>query len=82
MEKGMTFEEAIRRLETVAAELEKENIELEVSLKLYEEGISLIRLCNEQLQNAERKIKILSMTQQGEILEVDFDEKTLSKGEA
>ena len=81
MEKSMTFEEAIRRLETVAAELEKENIELDASLKLYEEGVSLVRFCNEQLQNAQRQIRILSVAQTGEPVELPFDEATLNKGE-
>ena len=81
MEKSMTFEEAIRRLETVAAELEKENIELDASLKLYEEGVSLVRFCNEQLQNAQRQIRILSVAQTGEPVELPFDEAMLNKGE-
>ena len=72
-DKKMSFEDAIRRLEAIAAELEKEGSDLDASLKLYEEGVSLIRFCNEQLENAERKVKVLSMSSDGEILQTDFD---------
>ena len=52
--------------------LEKEKIELDESLKLYEEGVKLIRYCNKLLDEAERKIKILQQNAQGEIVAVDF----------
>ncbi|MBE6596176.1 MAG: exodeoxyribonuclease VII small subunit [Ruminococcaceae bacterium] len=70
--KDLSFEEAIRRLEAIAAELEVENTTLEASLKLYEEGIALVRYCNASLEAAERKVKILSVNPDGELCESDF----------
>lgn len=68
----MNFEDAMKRLEAISSELEREGVSLEDSLALYEEGVSLVRKCNEQLENAERKVKILRMTPEGEMLEEDF----------
>ncbi|NJL34825.1 MAG: exodeoxyribonuclease VII small subunit [Chloroflexaceae bacterium] len=53
------FENAVKRLEEVVAELESTDIDLERALKLYEEGIKLSRICNIKLSDAERKIEIL-----------------------
>lgn len=69
---GMSFEEAVRKLEEIAARLEGENVDLDSSLKLYEEGISLVRYCNAMLDKAERKIKMLSVSGDGELEERDF----------
>ena len=80
-DKNMSFEDAIRRLEVIAAELEKEEADLDASLKLYEEGVSLVRFCNEQLETAERKVKMLSMSRDGELLQTDFDMNRATDGE-
>ena len=58
----LTFEQALARLEEIARSLENGQTKLEDSLALYEEGIRLVRLCNERLDNAEQKIKLLSLT--------------------
>lgn len=68
----MDFEASVKRLEEITSRLEKENITLEESLKLYEEGIGLVRTCNEHLENAEQRIRILKMTSDGEMKEEDF----------
>ena len=52
--------------------MEKENVSLEEALTLYEEGIGLVRVASERLEDAERRIKILKMTKDGEVLEADF----------
>lgn len=70
----ISFEEAVKRLEVIASELEAENASLEESLKLYEEGIKLIRRCNSLLDDAQRKIKMISVSPEGELCEVDFAE--------
>ena len=46
----MTFEEAIKKLEKIALALENEKIELDESLKLYEEGVKLVRYCNKLIE--------------------------------
>ncbi len=68
----MDFETAVKRLEEITSSLEKENVSLEEALKLYEEGVRLVRVCNEKLEDAERRIHILKMTPEGEMVEEDF----------
>jgi exodeoxyribonuclease VII small subunit len=53
------FEAALARLEEIVQELEKGDLPLEQSLKLFEEGIKLSRICNSRLEEAERKVEIL-----------------------
>ena len=48
---------------------------LDESLKLYEEGVALVRFCNEALDNAEKRIKILVPSANGEMTEKDFFEE-------
>lgn len=72
--KTISFEAAMERLEEIAQLLESGSEGLDSSLKLYEEGVSLIRLCTEKLESAEQSIKILQMTEDGIVL-ADFDGK-------
>ena len=69
---NLTFESAIVRVEEIVKLLEKGNSSLDESLKLYEEAISLIRFCNNALDNAENKIKILASDESGKLIEKDF----------
>ena len=68
----MKLEEAMARLVEVVKRLDAEGSDLEESLKLYEEGIRLVRICNERLTDAERKIKLLRVSAEGEITEENF----------
>ena len=58
--KKLSFEEAMKRLEEIAGLLEGDASTLDESLKLYEEGIALIRACDRMLNDAEQKIKLLN----------------------
>jgi exodeoxyribonuclease VII small subunit len=51
------FEANLKRLEQIVAELEKGEIDLERSLKLYEEGAGLIAACRKQLMEAQTRIE-------------------------
>ncbi len=53
------FDQALKRLEKLVAEMEEEEVPLEKSLQKYEEGTRLARLCLDKLNQAERKIEIL-----------------------
>ncbi|HOB35009.1 MAG: exodeoxyribonuclease VII small subunit [Firmicutes bacterium] len=55
----MKFEQALNRLEEIVASLEQGETELEEALKLFEEGIGLIRACDKQLKEAEQKLEQL-----------------------
>jgi len=53
------FEDALSRLENIVEKLEGDDFSLEESLKAFEEGIRLFRLCNTKLNEAEKKVEIL-----------------------
>ena len=53
------FEDNMEKLEKVVAELENDELSLDESVKLFEEGIELSKKCNDILQNAEKRITIL-----------------------
>lgn len=69
---SMTFETAIARLEEIVHLLESGNAPLDVSLSLYEEGVALVRLCNTRLDNAEQRVKILTVGADGAVSEADM----------
>lgn len=58
-EKELPFEEAMKQLEVVAAELEKGDLNLDESVSKFEEGMQLSKQCSELLENAEKRITIL-----------------------
>ena len=62
-----SFENALQRLEAIVQQLEKGELTLEDSLKLYEEGIRLSRLCHERLEEAEGRIELLVKNARGEV---------------
>ncbi len=70
--KDMSFEEALARLESIVRMLESGGAALDESLSVFEEGISLVKMCNEKLEAAEQRIKILTKGEDGEPVEVDF----------
>lgn len=52
-----SFEEALSRLKEIVDQLEDDSISLEESIKLYEEGIKLSKMCTETLEQAELRIE-------------------------
>ena len=72
MKKEESFEELLNKLYEITSKLEKEeNISLEESMKLFEEGIDISKKCNKQIEDAERKISIL-INENDEIKEESF----------
>jgi len=69
------FEAALARLEEIVKELETGDLPLEQSLKLYEEGIKLSRLCNKRLEDAERRVEILLKSKNGTVKAQPFEEQ-------
>ena len=59
------FEEALARLETIVGQLEKGDLPLEDSLKIFEEGVRLSKNCLKMLEEAERKVEILLKDKEG-----------------
>ncbi len=70
--KKITFEEALSSLEEIVRALESGTAPLDKSLELFENGVSLVKMCNNQLDNVEQRIKILSKNESGEIVEKNF----------
>ena len=68
-QKELQFEQALERLEAVVKRLESGNATLDGALADYEEGIALVRLCNEQLDAAQLRVEAVRLTEQGAVIE-------------
>lgn len=69
--KELPFEEAMKQLEMVAAELEKGDLDLDQSVVKFEEGMKLSAQCNKLLEKAEKRITVL-LKDGGKIKEENF----------
>ncbi|MFH1449016.1 MAG: exodeoxyribonuclease VII small subunit [bacterium] len=58
--KKVKFEEALNRLEKIVKQFEENELGLEESLKLFEEGIKLSAICQDKLNEVSKKIEILT----------------------
>ena len=73
------FEEALKKLERIVADLEKGDLTLDEALKKYQEGIELSRLCNSRLENAKKKIDVLAKNKKGEFELRPLDETKIEE---
>jgi exodeoxyribonuclease VII small subunit len=62
---AVKFEQAMARLEAIVGELEKGDLPLDESLKIFEEGIRLSKNCLKVLEDAERKVEVLVQDKNG-----------------
>ena len=60
-----SFEESLKKLETIVDKLEKGDLSLEESLKLFEEGVGLSATCKKELEEAEGKVETLIKMRDG-----------------
>ena len=72
MEKKENFETKMESLEKIVTELEKGELNLDESVKKFEEGMKIAKQCNNILENAEKKITIL-LEKNGDFEEKPFD---------
>ena len=72
MAKVSSFEENMEKLEKIVTELEKGDLNLDASVKKFEEGIKVSKECSKMLEEAEKKITIL-INDEKEIKEENFD---------
>ena len=70
---SMSFEKALERLEAIVEKLESEELGLDASLALFEEGIGLSRVCQERLAEVERRVEIVMKESRGEYRTVPFE---------
>jgi len=71
----MKFEKALERLEEIVAALEGGDMELEKSLKMFDEGVKMTKICQAHLSEAEKKIEKLVKDQKGELSTELFEEE-------
>ena len=62
----MTYEQQLQQLETLIKQLENGDLSLDQTLAAYEQGIGLIRACQQQLEHAEQRIQQLGHNADGE----------------
>ena len=79
---SMSFEKALERLEAIVEKLESEELGLDASLALFEEGIGLSRVCQERLAEVERRVEIVMKESRGEYRTVPFEEPAASASES
>ena len=71
--KELSFEEAFKRLESIVENLEKGESTLEESLKTFEEGMELVKICSQKLNEAEARIQKLVQDKNGDFFLETFE---------
>ena len=71
----LDFEQAMKQIDAIVGRLEKGDVSLDESVKLFEEGTRLIRRCTELLDNAEQKVVLLQAGPDGKPTEQPFTAK-------
>lgn len=74
--KDLKYEDALKRLEKLVAELDKSELDLEMRLKKFEEGTKLARVLLKKLDQAKKKVQLLVKTNVGETELVPFEGET------
>ena len=71
-----SLESALARLESIVADIETNPPPLETLIERYEEGVRLLKICQDKLTAAERRIEIISRNAQGEVTLQPFEADT------
>ena len=72
-----SFEESLKQLEAIIGKLEKGDLPLEESVRLFEEGVRLSNVCKTEIESAEGKVQILLKQKDGTLQAAPFAEKNL-----
>ena len=75
------FEKAFQQLEKIVQRLESEELPLDESLQLFEEGIRLSRFCNQKLEEVEKKIELILADAKGQPRVEPFEESGVDDAE-
>jgi len=67
-----SFEESLKKLESIVDQLERGDLALEESLKLFEEGVGLSNFCKKELDAAEGKVQMLVKQRDGSLKAEEF----------
>ncbi len=69
----MDFEKNLVRLEEIVGKMERGELSLDDSLKLFEEGVKLSKECHQRLNEAENKVRILmAVDEKGQAVTQEF----------
>ena len=71
-----SFEDSLKQLEAIIAKLEKGDLPLEESVRLFEEGVRLSNACKTEIESAEGKVQILLKQKDGSMQAAPFTEKS------
>ena len=71
-QENKTFENSMQRLEQIVRAMERGDVALEESLKLFQEGTELVRNCNQLLDHAELQVKKIMTASDGSPVEEEF----------
>ena len=71
-QQNQTFEASMARLEQIVRAMERGDVALEESLKLFQEGTDLVRNCQKLLDEAQMQVKIIMTAADGSPVEEDF----------
>ncbi len=72
-EAELNFEDAMNRLEKIVEQMESGKLPLEDLIVRYEEGMNLVKICQERLATAEQKIEIIARTSAGKAVVQEFE---------
>jgi exodeoxyribonuclease VII small subunit len=72
----LNFEKAMDRLESIVEQMESGKLPLEDLIVRYEEGMNLVKICQERLASAEQKIEIIARNNAGKPVVKDFEPGT------
>jgi len=72
-EPGQNFESALDRLEEIVEQMESGKMMLEELIVRYEEGMKLVKVCQERLASAEQRIEIITRNNAGKPIVKDFE---------
>jgi len=67
-----TFESSMKRLEAIVRDLESGDLTLDEAMKKFQEGVKLVRLCSQRLDETEKKVSILLKDEDGKIRSEPF----------
>jgi len=69
----ISFEQAMERLEEIVAQMEGDRLPLDEMVASYEEGMRLLKVCRQRIENARRRVEIITADAEGKATTAAFD---------
>jgi len=73
MKKNMKFEDALTYLDDIVKKLEANSLSLDESLEAFDTAVKLVKFCNQKLELAEQKVRILTEGDDGSVTDMPFE---------